>query len=144
MWTEVRAEAGLSRPPRSGLTLPVIARPPSWTVTRSTPSDDPTAKLILTSRVGSNTQIRRSRLSEPPSSSRSGLNTDRAWCWQCLEENFMTEFCKTWLPLKTDRRAVTAVEYALIVAMIALVIVGSVTAIGQNITTTFNTLAGKI
>lgn len=39
---------------------------------------------------------------------------------------------------------VTAIEYALIAALIAGVIVVAVTSLGTNITTVFTTLAGKI
>jgi Flp pilus assembly pilin Flp len=37
----------------------------------------------------------------------------------------MIEFAKTWLELKTDRRAVTALEYGLIAgAIVAVILVG--------------------
>jgi Flp pilus assembly pilin Flp len=45
----------------------------------------------------------------------------------------MIEFAKTWLELKTDKRAVTALEYGLIAgAIVAVILVG------------FNTLAGNL
>ncbi len=56
----------------------------------------------------------------------------------------MIDYCKTWLQLKTDRRAVTALEYGLIAALIAVVIIGAVTTVGKNLTATFTTIAGKI
>jgi pilus assembly protein Flp/PilA len=46
--------------------------------------------------------------------------------------------------LKVDRRAVTAIEYALIAALIAVVIIGAVTTLGNNVSKTFNTVAGEL
>jgi pilus assembly protein Flp/PilA len=43
-----------------------------------------------------------------------------------------------------DKRAVTAIEYALIAALIAVVIIGAVTTLGGNISTTFNTVASEL
>ena len=70
----------------------------------------------------------------------------------CLHEfNFhdrghriMVEYMRTWLALRTDKRGVTAMEYGLIAALIAVVIIGAVTTIGTNLTATFTTIAGKI
>jgi pilus assembly protein Flp/PilA len=56
----------------------------------------------------------------------------------------MSGYMMTWLQLKTDRRAVTALEYGLIAALIAGVIVTAVTLVGTNLTATFNTLAGIV
>jgi len=39
---------------------------------------------------------------------------------------------------------VTAIEYGLIAALLAVVIVTAVTLVGTNLTTTFNTIAGKL
>jgi pilus assembly protein Flp/PilA len=52
----------------------------------------------------------------------------------------MVEFLKLWLELRVDRRAVTALEYGLIAALIAVVIIGSVTAIGTKMNTAFTTV----
>ena len=38
----------------------------------------------------------------------------------------------------------TAIEYGLIVALIAVVIIGAVTAVGTNLSTNFNTVATSI
>jgi pilus assembly protein Flp/PilA len=46
--------------------------------------------------------------------------------------------------LKSDSRAVTAMEYGIIAALIAVVIVAAVTTVGTNLTATFTTLAGKV
>ncbi len=56
----------------------------------------------------------------------------------------MLEHAKTWLAIGRDRRGVTALEYGLIAALIAVVIITAVTTIGTNLTATFNTIAGKI
>jgi pilus assembly protein Flp/PilA len=46
--------------------------------------------------------------------------------------------------LKVDKRAVTAIEYALIAALIAVVIIGAVTSLGKGVSTTFSTVAGEL
>ena len=56
----------------------------------------------------------------------------------------MIEYMKTWLELKADRRAVTALEYGLIAALIAVVIISAVTTVGVNLTKTFTTIGAKI
>ena len=43
--------------------------------------------------------------------------------------------------LRTDRRAVTALEYGLIAALIAVVIITGVTTIGTNLATKFGLIA---
>jgi pilus assembly protein Flp/PilA len=42
------------------------------------------------------------------------------------------------------RRAVTAIEYALIAALIAVVIIGAVSLVGNNISSEFNTVASDL
>ena len=49
----------------------------------------------------------------------------------------MIDYVKTWLELKTDRRAVTALEYGLIASLIATVLVAAVGSFGGNLTRTF-------
>ncbi len=46
--------------------------------------------------------------------------------------------------LNVDTRAVTAIEYALIAALIAVVIVGAATQLGTHIITTFNNVASEL
>jgi pilus assembly protein Flp/PilA len=41
----------------------------------------------------------------------------------------------------SDESGVTAIEYALIAALIAVAIIGAVTTVGTNISGTFNTIA---
>jgi len=40
-----------------------------------------------------------------------------------------------------DEDGATAIEYGLIAALIAVVIIGAVTTLGKNLSTTFNTIA---
>ncbi len=46
--------------------------------------------------------------------------------------------------LKSDRRAVTALEYGLIAALIAVVIIGAVTTVGTRLTNTFTTVGNAL
>jgi pilus assembly protein Flp/PilA len=46
--------------------------------------------------------------------------------------------------LNVDKRAVTAIEYALIAALIAVVIVGAATTLGKNVSSTFNSVASEL
>lgn len=48
------------------------------------------------------------------------------------------------LALQQDKRAVTAIEYALIAALIAVVIISAVTNLGHGVQTTFRTIAGEL
>jgi pilus assembly protein Flp/PilA len=43
-----------------------------------------------------------------------------------------------------DESGATAIEYGLIAALIAVVIIGAITAVGTNLSTTFSTVSGKI
>ena len=56
----------------------------------------------------------------------------------------MYAYLTTWLALKTDRRAVTALEYGLIAALIAGVIITAVTALGTDISATFTKIGGSV
>ncbi len=44
----------------------------------------------------------------------------------------------------SDEQGATAIEYGLIAALIAVVIITAVTAVGTNLTGTFNTVAASI
>ena len=46
--------------------------------------------------------------------------------------------------LLRDRRAVTALEYGLIASLIAVFIIGAVTALGTSLSSTFNSVATAI
>lgn len=43
-----------------------------------------------------------------------------------------------------SERGATAVEYGIMVALIAVVVIGAVTAIGTNLNTMFNTVSTKV
>ncbi len=43
-----------------------------------------------------------------------------------------------------DESGATAIEYGLIAALIAVVIITAVTSVGTNLTTTFTSIAGKV
>jgi pilus assembly protein Flp/PilA len=60
------------------------------------------------------------------------------------KDTIMLEFLKIWLELKTDRRAVTMLEYGLIAALIAAVCVGAVTTLGTSIQGKFSAIATSI
>jgi pilus assembly protein Flp/PilA len=45
---------------------------------------------------------------------------------------------------RDTKRAVTAIEYALIAALIAVVIIGAVTALGSGVSTTFTSVASEL
>ena len=51
---------------------------------------------------------------------------------------------KTWLAIRADRRGVTALEYALIAALIAVAIVGALRTLGTDLNTTFTTIASNL
>jgi pilus assembly protein Flp/PilA len=46
--------------------------------------------------------------------------------------------------LRLDNRAVTAIEYALIAALIAVVIVGAATQLGSQVSNTFNSVSSEL
>jgi pilus assembly protein Flp/PilA len=60
------------------------------------------------------------------------------------ELTMIVNYIRTALALKMDKRAVTAIEYALIAALIAVVIIGAVTTLGGQISKTFNTVASEL
>lgn len=51
---------------------------------------------------------------------------------------------KIWLVLAIEKRAVTAMEYGLIAALIAAVIVAAVSSVGNGISGTFLYIAGSL
>ena len=56
----------------------------------------------------------------------------------------MQKFLNTLTMLKRDEKGVTALEYGLIAALIAVVIIGAVTTLGGNLRTTFNNVATSL
>ena len=51
---------------------------------------------------------------------------------------------KSILAFFNDESGATAIEYGLIAALIAVVIITGVTAVGTNLSATFNTVSGKL
>jgi pilus assembly protein Flp/PilA len=51
---------------------------------------------------------------------------------------------KTAMNFLRDDSGATAIEYGLIAALIAVVIIGAVQLVGSNLSTTFTTVAGKV
>jgi pilus assembly protein Flp/PilA len=56
----------------------------------------------------------------------------------------MLDFMRTWVALRFDKRGVTAMEYGLIAALIAVAIIGAVTTVGTNLKTTFNSISTQL
>ena len=56
----------------------------------------------------------------------------------------MFAYLMTWMQLKTDRRAVTAIEYGLIASLVAVAIVTAVTALGTGLGTAFTTVTAAL
>ncbi len=53
-------------------------------------------------------------------------------------------FIQKLLCLAADRRAVSAIEYAFIAALIAVAVVGGSTSLGQSISASFNTVSAEL
>ena len=53
----------------------------------------------------------------------------------------MLKYARTWLALRFDKRGVTAMEYGLIAALIAVVIIGALNTIGGDLNTKFGAIA---
>lgn len=56
----------------------------------------------------------------------------------------MLKFLNTLMTLKRDEEGVTALEYGLIAALIAVVIIGAVTTLGSNLSSTFTNVANQL
>ncbi|MGI4747617.1 MAG: Flp family type IVb pilin [Janthinobacterium lividum] len=56
----------------------------------------------------------------------------------------MIEYLKTYWNLKHDQRAVTALEYALIAGLIAVVIIGAVTTLGTGMNKIFTSISSSV
>lgn len=51
---------------------------------------------------------------------------------------------KVHLRFTADCAGVTAIEYGLIAALVAVIIIGAVAAVGTNLSTVFSTVAGSL
>ena len=56
----------------------------------------------------------------------------------------MLYYLRRSLALRFDRRAVTAMEYGLIAALIAVAIIGAVTTVGTSLTSTFQSVSDSL
>lgn len=56
----------------------------------------------------------------------------------------MIDYLKSYLSVKHDQTAVTALEYALIAGLVAVVIVGAVTTLGTSISGVFTTVGSDV
>ena len=56
----------------------------------------------------------------------------------------MLSYLKTWLELKTDRRAVTALEYGLIVAVMGVAIFAAFTGLAGKFTSVFTAIENDL
>jgi pilus assembly protein Flp/PilA len=52
----------------------------------------------------------------------------------------MLDYARTWLALCSDKRGVTAMEYGLIAALIAVVIITGVTSVGSKLALVFTNI----
>jgi len=59
-------------------------------------------------------------------------------------ERMMSGIMNSLVKLKSDTRAVTAMEYGMIAALIAVVIVAAVTTVGTNLTAVFSSIGNSI
>lgn len=56
----------------------------------------------------------------------------------------MLQLLKDLRPLLSDKRGVTALEYGMIAALIAVIIIGAVTTLGTKLNAAFTTIANGI
>lgn len=56
----------------------------------------------------------------------------------------MIEYLTTWLQLKRDRRAVTALEYGVIAGILAVVVVTAFNTLGTGLNSAFNTISAEL
>lgn len=56
----------------------------------------------------------------------------------------MNEYLTTWLHLATNRRAVTAIEYGLIAALVAVVIITAITGVGDSLGNIFDKIENAV
>jgi pilus assembly protein Flp/PilA len=56
----------------------------------------------------------------------------------------MLQFLNTWLALKTDRRAVTALEYGVIAGVLAVVVVTAFTTLGAGLNNAFTAVSNQL
>jgi pilus assembly protein Flp/PilA len=67
----------------------------------------------------------------------------RIW-WHCGFRSMTGVKCQVISRLIEDNRGVTAIEYALIAALIAVAAIGAFTAVGTDLSTTFSSIANQL
>jgi pilus assembly protein Flp/PilA len=60
------------------------------------------------------------------------------------KDKILLAYYRTLLALKLDKRAVTTIEYGLIAALIAVVIIMALTNLGRGVSTTFSKVASEL
>ena len=58
--------------------------------------------------------------------------------------DMLVNYIRTALALKMDKKAVTAIEYALIASLIAVVIIGSLTSVGKGLNDTLTKVSAEL
>ena len=71
---------------------------------------------------------------------RAGVRGNRELGFHDRGQQTMLEYARTWLTLRLDKRGVTAMEYGLIAALIAVVIITAVTNVGTHLSTVFTSI----
>jgi len=61
-----------------------------------------------------------------------------------VKEVVMVKIVKTWFGIKSDNRGVTALEYGLIAAVVAVVMVAGASTLGTNLNRVFNNVATNL
>jgi Flp pilus assembly pilin Flp len=56
----------------------------------------------------------------------------------------MYEYIKTWLELKTDKRAVTALEYGLIAGVLVVTVLAGFNTLGSGLLTKFTNINSRL
>ncbi len=56
----------------------------------------------------------------------------------------MIEYLKAWLELKTDRRAVTALEYGVIAGVLSVVVVSAFNTLGNGLNNSFSHISHQL
>jgi Flp pilus assembly pilin Flp len=72
------------------------------------------------------------------------ISIRRSYIGNPSSEFIMIEFVKTWLELKIDRRAVTALEYGLIAGVIVATITVGFSLLANSLSKSFSTIGGSL
>jgi pilus assembly protein Flp/PilA len=56
----------------------------------------------------------------------------------------MFDYVRTWLAIRFDKRGVTAMEYGLIAALVAVIIIGGLTVMGAKLTALFTYISTQL